>query len=78
MANRPWKLDELIAAGEAEGFDHKRLQCIGILMYLSYPDSESAFPARHAVADGTFETFVVSGDNLRFDLKSASQEPSDG
>lgn len=78
MDNRPWKLDELIAAGEAEGFDHKRLQCIGILMYLSYPDSESAFPARHAVADGTFETFVVSGDNLRFDLKSASQEPSDG
>lgn len=68
--NRSWRIDELIEAGAKEGFSGIEQQCIAFCLYRSFPDSESEFKTHHAVIDGEYETWVVKGDNLRFDIKT--------
>ena len=68
--NRSWRIDELIDAGANEGFSAIEQQCIAFCLYRSFPDSESEFENHHAMLDGEYETWVVRGDNLRFDVKT--------
>lgn len=69
--NRSWRINELIEAGAKEGFSAIEQQCIAFCLYRSFPDSESEFKTHHAVIDDAYETRVVRGDNLRFDIKTA-------
>lgn len=67
--NRSWRIDELLELGAKDGFSALELQCVAFCLYRSFPDSESEFPGHHAEIDGEYETWVVRGDNLRFDIK---------
>lgn len=67
--SRSWRIDELLEAACHEGFSAMEQQCVAFCLYRSFPDSESEFNNHHAVIDGQYETWVVKGDNLRFDIK---------
>lgn len=62
-----WKLDELLAHADDEGFSAIERQCVVYALYRSYPDSENLFKGMRAQSDGSFVADVASGDNLRFD-----------
>lgn len=67
--SRSWRIDELLEEAGHEGFSAMEQQCVAFCLYRSFPDSESEFNNHHAVIDGQYETWVVKGDNLRFDIK---------
>ncbi|KQV45802.1 hypothetical protein ASC95_27725 [Pelomonas sp. Root1217] len=62
-----WTIDELLAAAEDEDMSLLERQCIVYALYRSFPESENLFGGMKARADGTFDSDVAAGDNLRFD-----------
>lgn len=62
-----WTIDELLAAAEDEDMSQLERQCIVYALYRSFPDSENLFKGMKSRADGTFDSDVAAGDNLRFD-----------
>lgn len=59
-------VDALLTLAESEGFDRTRQRCLVLMMFRSYSQAETLFPAWHAEADGRFEHDVAQGSNLHF------------
>lgn len=67
-----WRIDELLARAEDDGFSAIEKQCVVYALYRSYPHSENLFTQVYAQAEGSFRSDVASGDNLRFDRVSGA------
>lgn len=61
-----YSVDELLGMAEAEGFDRTKQRCLVLMMFRSFSQAETLFPAIRAEADGRFERDVAQGSNLRF------------
>lgn len=70
-------LHQLIQQAEAEGLSFMERKAVAYELYRAFADSESRYKNRHAEIDGEYETSVVSGDNLRFDIAEVNEEKGD-
>lgn len=59
-------VDALLGMAESEGLDRARQRCLVLMLFRSYSQAETLFPAMHAEADGRFERDVAQGSNLHF------------
>jgi len=59
-------VDALLGMAVSEGFDRTKQRCLVLMMFRSYSQAETLFPAMRAEADGRFEREVAQGSNLYF------------
>lgn len=61
-----YSVDELLSMAEAEGFDHTMQRCLVLMLFRSFSQVETLFPAIRAEVDGRFKQNIAQGTNLRF------------
>lgn len=61
-----YRVDELLQQAVQEGMNADMRRCIVLMLYRSFPQTETLFSNMHAELSGRFNFDVAEGDNLRF------------
>ncbi len=65
-------VEKLLELADDEGLDRTMQRCLVLMLFRSYSQAETLFPAMRAEADGRFEHSVAQGVNLQFSRLRAS------